>query len=209
MDESFKERVRLSLISAAKDYKEKLVDYEYLVCSESFKIKDFYIINAKEDNYQHLTGVHSLVDAKTFFDKCYNGTLLLSDFDFVKRGQSEKSVKGSVRRKISILPHMLKLFESSLMAEEGFEKNNVRCTFATTDGQYTIGFIDADKARPKTLIKGNELKADKSQPVLFSLRKKCSNALYDEIVYGEISSIKNYKLKLEHLVTDNILSLLD
>lgn len=34
--ESFKERVRLEIIKAAKKYKEVYVDCEYLICSEAF-----------------------------------------------------------------------------------------------------------------------------------------------------------------------------
>ena len=38
-EESFKERVRLEIIKAAKKYKEIYVDYEYLICSEAFEKK--------------------------------------------------------------------------------------------------------------------------------------------------------------------------
>lgn len=62
-EESFKERVRLEIIKAAKQYKETYVDYEYLICSEAFTKKDYYIIAAEEDNFQHLTGVHSQINA--------------------------------------------------------------------------------------------------------------------------------------------------
>ena len=71
-EESFKERVRQEMIKAAKQYKDIYVDYEYLICSEIFEKNDYYIIAAEEDNFQHLTGVHSKIDAKTFFNKCFD-----------------------------------------------------------------------------------------------------------------------------------------
>lgn len=100
----FKERVKNEVINAVSAYKQNYVDYQYLACSDAFRIKDHYIIDAKPDNYQHLTGVHSLISSQEFFDKCCDGTLQETDFDFNKKKQSEKSVKGSVRRKISVLP---------------------------------------------------------------------------------------------------------
>lgn len=62
-EENFKERVRLTIINMAKLYKEKYVDYEYLICSQAFSERAYYIIDAKEDNFQHLTGVHTSLSA--------------------------------------------------------------------------------------------------------------------------------------------------
>jgi len=63
---AFKERVKNVLINEAQKYKKNYVDYEYLICSDAFKINDYYIISANEDNYQHLTGIHSLISSKEF-----------------------------------------------------------------------------------------------------------------------------------------------
>lgn len=78
-EQSFKERVRLTMISMAKLYKEKYVDYEYLICSGGYVKNHYYIIDAAEDNLQHLTGVHSLISPKEFFEKswCRLSALLL------------------------------------------------------------------------------------------------------------------------------------
>lgn len=50
--------------------------------------------------------MHTTLSAEEFFDKCNDGTLDESGFDFVKPHKSEKSVKGSVREKITVLPDM-------------------------------------------------------------------------------------------------------
>lgn len=83
---NFKERVKDILISEAMAYKESYVNYQYLICSDAFEHKKYYVIDAKEDNYQHLTGVNSLISAQEFFNKCYEGTLTIEDFNFLKRG---------------------------------------------------------------------------------------------------------------------------
>ena len=203
---SFKERVRLAMIAAATDYKNNFIDYEYLVYSDSFENKDYYIIDAKEDNYQHLTGVNSLISASSFFEKCYNGTLQESDFDFSKKEQDEKIVKGTVRRKISVLPHMMNIFSKSLMVEECFQKNTVICSFATTDGQLTLGFIDSGKSRPKTLIKGDGLNKSKSKPILLVLRKKSDEALFSDIVIGDLKLVKANKHKFEAILSEKLIN---
>ena len=137
-EESFKERARQEMIKAAKQYKDIYVDYEYLICSVAFEKNDYYIIAAEEDNFQHLTGVHSNIDAKTFFHKFYDGTLAEADFDFAKAGQNEKSAKGTVRRKIQVLLDMMTLMKSDIQVEEGFRKNRVVCSLATADGNCTL-----------------------------------------------------------------------
>ena len=63
-EESFRERARQEMIKAAKQYKDIYVDYEYLICSVTFEKNDYYIIAVEEDNFQHLTGVQSKIDAK-------------------------------------------------------------------------------------------------------------------------------------------------
>ncbi|MCM1386325.1 MAG: PBECR4 domain-containing protein [Bacillus sp. (in: Bacteria)] len=98
-EQNFKKRVCLEIIQAAKRYKEVYLDYEYLICSEAFEYNKYYIVNAKKDNFQHLTGVHSYINPQTFFDKCYQGTLSETDFDFVKKGQNEKKSKTQVVNK--------------------------------------------------------------------------------------------------------------
>lgn len=202
-EESFKERVRLEIIKAAKKYKEIYVDYEYLICSEAFEKRSYYIVDAEKDNFQHLTGVHSQISAQNFFDKCINGSLSEDDFDFIKKSQDEKSVKGTVRRKIKALPDMMEIFRVGLLAEEDFKKNRVICSFATADGNCTLGFVDSGKARPKSLIKGNELKNPKQIDLV--LKRKSGAAFFDEMVIGDKKALSKYRKLLEGMVAEELL----
>ena len=92
---SFKERVKQTVIQNAYSYKKYFVDYEYLIFSTAFVNNEYYIVSAYNDNYLHLTGLHTSLNATDFFEKCYTGTLEESDFDFCKSGQNESEVKGS------------------------------------------------------------------------------------------------------------------
>lgn len=203
VEKSFKERVRLELMAAAIKYKQIYVDYEYLICSEGFVQNSYYIIAGKEDNFQHLTGVHTNLKPKEFYFKCIQGVLSDSDFDFIKIGQDEKMVKGTVRRKMQSLPNMMELFKEGVQTEEGFKKNKVFCSFATADGKCTLGFSDSQKARPKTLLKGNELNNPK--PVELILRKKSGQDLFHEFILGNKDTVLKYREKIENLVSEELL----
>ena len=113
-----------------------------------------------------------------------------------------KEVKGTVRRKIKVLPNMMTMFENAVNVEEDFQKNKVSCSFATADGKCTLGFTDTNKARPKSLISGNEL----SNPaqVELVLRKKAGNNFFDEIVYGDKASLTQYREKIEDILSEDL-----
>ena len=91
---------------------------------------------------------------------------------FQKKNQSEKSVKGSVRRKISALENINNFFAQELYIEEGFRKNKVSCVIATSDNKITIGFSEGIYSRPKTLLKGNMLNMSTNQIDLILSKEK-------------------------------------
>lgn len=199
MPDIFKDRVRNIAINEARNYKQNFVDYQYLICSDAFQLKDYYIIDARTDNYQHLLGINSLIAAQDFYDKCYDGSLQETDFNFIKIGQDEKSVKGSVRRKIQSLPNMMNIFQSgNILVEETFVKNHVMCNIATSNLNCTLGFIDVLTCRPKSLLKGNELNLNRAKDVKLLLRKHNDKDKYDEIIIGNDKTIKEY----HHFIAD-------
>lgn len=205
-DLTFKQRVAQTAVTYATVYESVYLKYEYLVCSEAFSSQDYYIIAACADNYRHLIGVNTAISAEDFFAKCLAGTLKEDDFDFVKTGQPEAAVKGSVRRKINALPKFLSMLGSSLVAQEKFVKNKVSCTFATTDKCVTVGYITVGKSRPKTLLKGNELEEEKCKKVDLILRRPSGEKLFNEIICGDKDMILKYKVKIQSLLAENLLA---
>jgi len=182
--QAFKKRVLRVILEESVRYKSTFVDYEYLVISKHFKKRKYYIIDASKDNYLHLTGVKTTLSPRCFFDKCLNRTLEESEFAFGSIGQDEKAAKGSVRRKIKVLPLMMSLFDSIPLVQEGFSKNKVSCSFATSDGKFTLGFSDSIKVKPKTLMAGNMLKNPQSIDLI--LRKHRCDKHFTEIMYGNV-----------------------
>lgn len=205
---SFKERVKETLINNAYSYKKYYVDYEYLLCSKAFEQSEYYIVDAYEDNYLHLTGVHTELDAYTFFEKCFKGTLEETDFDFCKSGQNEKEVKGSVRRKINSLPAIMDMFSVGTLMEEDFAKNRIRCSLAAGNASANLGFVVVGKAKPMTLLKGNELNTTKAKKLDLVLRRKFSEVNFSEILIGSGKCLRERKEVLQELLSEELIALI-
>ena len=195
---TFKERVRDVAIATAKVYNQNLVGYEYLVCSRAFA-GGYKEIKADGNNFMHLVGVNSDLSADEFWNRCLDGTLSEDDFDFNKRGQDAKSVKGSVRQKIQVLRCVPDIFDLELRAQEDFRKNRIECAFATSDGSLTLGF--AASGRPKSLMKSDELSDSAMNVDLVFRRSRNSSNLYSELYHGNRDKITEY-LPLIHDLID-------
>ena len=147
----FKSIVRQAVIDCSRVYEEVFVNYDYLVCSTAFKLNPFYVIDAKEDNYKHLTGVLTEMSALQFYRKCIDGSLTENDFGFEKAGQSKNEVRNFVKLKISILPFIGSIFSPDTLVEENFTKGRITCSFATSTSKLTLGFSVGKAVRPKFL----------------------------------------------------------
>ncbi|MCM1263619.1 MAG: PBECR4 domain-containing protein [Butyrivibrio sp.] len=207
---TFKERVKETVIKNSYSYKKYYVEYEYLLCSKAFVKNEYYIVAAYEDNYLHLTGLHTSLDAATFFEKCYNGTLDETDFDFCKSGQSENEVKGSVRRKINSLSAIMDIFNVDTYVEEDFEKNRIRCALAAGNISTTLGFVvlDKAKAKPMTLLKGNELNLAKAEKLDLVLRRKSGEVKFSEIIIGTSERLLEHRKALSGLLSYELCALM-
>lgn len=202
--QSFKERVAEAAIAYAQKYKDVYLDHEYLLCSGAFTNQGYYIISAHADNYRHLIGVNTKMSADDFFQKCISKTLEVDDFDFVKKGQSEKDVKGAVRDKLKALPDFIAMMENALLAQENFIKNKVHCSLATTDQSATVGFAAAGKARPKTLLRGDRLDPSKSDTVDLIISRPRGSEFFSNITYGDSRQIQKYYEKIEKLLSPEL-----
>ena len=204
MSTTFKERVVEIAIAQAPVYKSVFVDYEYLLCSSAFTAHPYYIIAAKEDNYRHLIGVNTCMNASEFFNACLSATLSVNDFDFKKKNRSEKEVKGSVRKKIKVLPLLMNMVSQELIAQENFSKNAIACAFATTECNYTVGFVNTGKARPMTLLSGDELDRNHCAAVDLILRRPTGSEKFDTIMYGTPEILNQYRHVLIWLLDDTL-----
>lgn len=201
----FKERVKNIIILEAKNYKNVYVDYDYLICSKAFSKENFYLINAKEDNFQHLTGVNTILTAREFYNKALDGTLNETDFNFLKRNQSEKSVKGSVRRKIKVLPNMMSIFEHEFDVQEHFIKNHLFCDFVTSDKSCTIGFKNVGNSIPISLLTGCKLDKNSSNTVDLVLSRKTTNDKFDKIIIGDMDKLTIYYDCIKDLLSNELI----
>ena len=205
MQKSFKERVKEETITNSRLFKEFFVDYEYLICSDGFEKNPYYIIGAHVSNYKHLIGVSSEISAEEFFNKSINCELKEEDFEFIKRGQSESAVKGSVRRKINVLPNLFSLFENEAFVEEDFIKNKIKCTFAVGKNECTLGFTSSLPSKPQSLLKGNQLDLNKAKKIELVLRRAHGEKCFDEIIYGDFDSLSKYISKIDHLLSERLI----
>ena len=205
VDTSFKERVAQAAIKNALLYKQVFVDYEYLICSDAFVKEPYYVLASQEDNYRHLIGVNTKMSASDFFSACMSGSLCENDFDFNKPNRSEKEIKGSVRKKIQVLPQLVSMMGTELVAQEDFAKNGVSCAFATSDCNFTVGFVHSSKSRPMTLLKGDEIDWNKAEYVDLVLRKPSGAQKFDTLIYVNDSTIEKYRSKLDGIIEDNLI----
>ena len=207
---SFAARVKNVVSECSKDYKDFFVDYDYLVCSKGFKQRPYYIIVADKNNYKHLTGIQSPLSPDEFFQKCFNDTLDETEISFIKDGQTENEVKGSIRRKISVLPLITSVFSQDTLVEEDYSKNRIRCSFAAGMEKFTLGFtLASPNTRPMTLLKGKVIDNSKSKPIDLVLRRPTGSLYFDTLYYGNIDTLKEYCNSFMRLLSEELKIALD
>lgn len=83
------------------------------------------------------------------------------------------------------------------------KKNNIVCAIATSDKKITLGFSNGALSRPKTLLKGNELKTN-PLAVDLVLSKKRNEQRFNKIVIGNTELVKEFSDKIANLITKEI-----
>ena len=68
----------------------------------------------------------------------------------------------------------------------------------------TLGFAVVGKAKPMTLLKGNELHADKAQGLELVLRKTHEECNFTEIIVGGGAVLREHKEHLGSLVSESL-----
>ena len=159
MGNEFKIRIREQLIEAAQDYF-KLTSITIVVESDEFVHQKRYLLKFNKSNFLHLTGVYSSLSANEFFDKCFNGTVALEDFD-----SNEQKNKSTIKKKMKNLVNLSTSFNNEILVQEDFIKNRIVCKIATSDNERPIGFVDGNYCVwPNTLLDKNHL--DNKKPII-------------------------------------------
>lgn len=127
-----------------------------------------------------------------------------SDFELSIHGQDEKQSKGSIRRKIKSLPLITSLFTTSNLVEENFAKNTVLCTFASSDGSCTLGFIATPSARPKTLLIGDELDHTKAKNLKIVLSKARDDDKFSTVLSGTDDDLVAVYESIKELISQDL-----
>lgn len=184
MKTTFKEWVRTELINCAKLYNEKFLKYDYLIISNDFKLRKYYIISANSDNFKHLTGLNTHHNYSVFFKKCLKGNITTDDFNLKRKNKYKNNIKGSVRRKMHCLSTAMTIYDScDFKIQEKMIKNKIFCSFATSNNICTIGFVSHRYAVPITLLKGDLIE----QPIenFVMLRKLKCGDFFRDIICGD------------------------
>ena len=148
--------IRQALIDSAQSYFE-LLDYEVILLSNDFALQNSYTLRFFKTNFLHLTGLKTHLSTEDFFLRCFEGTILESDYSL-----GPNKDRKTVKRKLKNLINIDKLFKTEIMVQEMFMKNQVVCRIATSDGKCTVGFVDAKYyLRPVTILANNHLDASK------------------------------------------------
>lgn len=99
---------------------------------------------------------------------------------------------------------MMNMFGSSTMIEEDFVKNRIRCSFATANSNVTLGFVVSGKAKPMTLLKGNELDSSKAKRLELVLRRRKGEDKFSELLVGTEETLNEYRECLGELLSNDL-----
>ena len=171
MANEFKNKIKAQLLEAAQDYS-KLITRAIVLESNEFVFQKRYVLKFNRANFLHLTGVYSTVKANAFFEKCFDGTISVDDFEI-----NNKKNKSTIKKKIKNLVDLSVSFDSEVLVQEMFVKNRVICKIATSDDKRTIGFVDGRYCVwPNTLLDKNHLDTNKAivkvKPIIFVVNSK-------------------------------------
>ena len=102
----------------------------------------------------------------------------------------------------------MNIFNVGTSVEEDFEKNRIRCALAAANSSVTLGFVVAGRAKPMTLLKGNELSSAKAKKIDLVLRRKSGESRFTEILIGDGERLVEHKDVLSDLLSEELLSLI-
>ncbi|MCQ2786956.1 MAG: PBECR4 domain-containing protein [Bacilli bacterium] len=143
----------IALVNKAALSYSKLIGFDFILSSNLLKYQNQYIVRFRKENFLHLTGIETNIHPTLFYELALNGRLSSK----VLGRHSKRYLRYVVKKKIMNLINIDSFFDNSIDIEEDFHKGVVYCLIATTNGNYTLGFIGKNECRPRTLLDDNQL----------------------------------------------------
>ncbi len=95
------------IISAAKEYEEKLNNKHFMIVYQAKNEVKMVEVGFRDINFLHLTGVATNLSAQMFYSACISGKLSVKEFSVDN--------KGKVQQKLLVLPYLSDLLYNNCM----------------------------------------------------------------------------------------------
>ena len=172
------------VFSCAPLYKKNLVDQSLLFVTTD-KHKEVHCLEVTFDtsNFLHMTGFKLRkpgINARHFFNLCYDKRLTESDFDFASDGTTEM--------KMRVLPSLMKKnLSAKMLGDYNLYQPKLYTDKLAGSLSACMGFVrDGGKGRfvPNTVLEGDiRTKVKHADRIILTYRKKRIDAQYAEIVF--------------------------
>lgn len=182
-----KQEILKIILSAVKEYDEKLNNKHFKIVYQKGKKIEETVVGFRDMNFLHLTGVKTKLSAQQFYKACINGKLSQRDFEIDK--------KGKVQQKIAVLPYLSNLLYGKCMIGDFINSGiMIRADYFVGDTKavISVGFKAGKNADiPVTLYHEDVRRL--SQPTCKVLEIRCK--YFNETEYGvcTYSEKKNVK----------------
>ena len=169
------------ITEAVKKYKAELVGKSFMYVFDDDYIEVLY----NERNFKHLTGVHSDLPAKQFFDLAVKGHLRPEQIGFTETHPFQLAMK-----KLGHINNLTELATSSRFILEGVATETKGYDFALTDGVFSVLFAPDECNRHSGTFVATSLRdrdcLSKSRDVYrtdYILSRSTRTGKYDAVLY--------------------------
>lgn len=199
-----REEIRLSIIEAARKYKEELLGKKFAYIYDSYLLEVSYT----KKTFLHLTGVDTRLTATAFFQEAIKGTLQGNQISFNQRfplTTAEKKCKG--------LKNLDYLISKDIFVLEGIDTQTLYYEKGLNDLDMTLLLRKLSQNLESALYAPQSLRirdrsferCQKVYSVDFILVKQYGDKLYNQLTYGNSNKINMLpKEILNQIDTDKI-----
>lgn len=199
-----KETAIKTITECAKDYHQFLENQNLLFVFGNMQKLSYFEAIFLPRHFRHLTGVEVSTEKVSgsvdFYEKCLKGHLTPNDFSFAKNGTTEM--------KLSILPHLMKIYRfAKMVGEYNFTKSLLYTEKLAGNVTACLGFIrDGEYYIPNTVLKEDirDITKRPQQRMLAIYRKQIGQKTYCERCYLA-KGIEINRLTLPSEILDKIM----